>query len=80
MVKGNVDLGWTGIFSFPYILKIARYYGLTQLPDEEIKLLKEVRNKVAHSDQNLVVQYSDVQPLAHAYELFTSLLNGNAEK
>lgn len=78
-VKGNVDLGWTGIFSFPYILKIARYYGLTQLPDEDIKLLKEIRNKVAHSDQNLVAGYNDIHPLATAYELFTSLLDGNAK-
>jgi hypothetical protein len=77
-LKGNVDIGWTGIFSFPYILKIARFYGLTQLPDEDIKLLKEIRNKVAHSDQNLVAGYKDILPLANAYELFTSLLNGSA--
>lgn len=78
-VKGNVDLGWTGIFSFPYILRIARYYGLTQLTDEDIKLLKEIRNKVAHSDQNLVAGYNDIQPLANAYELFTSLLDRNTQ-
>ena len=73
-IKGNVDLGWTGILSFPYILKLAKIYGLIDLPEEEIKFLKETRNKVAHSDQNLVAQYSDVEVLAKAYNLFQSII------
>ncbi len=70
----NVDLGWTGVFSFPRILKIARFYGLLHLTDREIKLLKETRNNVAHSDQNLVGNLTDVVTLAQAIDLFWSLL------
>jgi hypothetical protein len=72
--KRNVNIGWTGIFTFPYILKLARFYGLTHLADSEIKLLKETRNKIAHSDRNLVTEYDDVQRLVEACDLCQSLI------
>lgn len=72
--KRNVDIGWTGIFTFPYILKLARFYGLTHLRDDEIKLLKETRNKIVHSDQNLITQYGDVQALVDAQDLCRTLI------
>jgi len=73
--KGNVDLDWVGIFSFPYILRLARFYGLTDLSSEDIKLLKDVRNKVAHSDHYLVGDEKDVRVLADAHDMFLSLLD-----
>jgi hypothetical protein len=73
-IRQNVDVYWTGIFTFPYILKLSRYYGLIQLTDNEIKLLKDVRNLVAHSDCNLVTQPKDVEALSGAYDLFTMLI------
>jgi len=70
----NVDLDWMGVFSFPYILKLARFYGLTDSSDDDINLLKDVRNKVAHSDRYLVRNKEDVQILAESHRLFLSLL------
>jgi hypothetical protein len=71
---GNVDLDWTGIFDFPDILKLSRYFGLNHLTDEEINLLRRVRNNVSHSDENLVSEYGDVHELAQAYGLFNTVL------
>jgi hypothetical protein len=73
-LEGNVDVDWTGIFDFPHILKLARYFGLNHLTDEEIDLMRRVRDKVAHSDNNLVSNYDDVAKLVQAYDLFNSLL------
>lgn len=67
--KRNVNVDWTGIFTFPFILKMARYYGLIDFSDQEIKLLKETRNKVAHSDRNLINSFKDVEKLINAQEL-----------
>jgi len=67
--KQNVDIGWTGVFTFPFILKLARFYGQIDLPDDEIKLLKETRNKVAHSDRVILSSYNDVQKVTRAYEI-----------
>jgi len=71
----NVDVGWTGIFSFPYILRLARHYGLAQVTDNEIALLKGIRNKIAHSDQSLVTSHSDVGTLAQATEIFLNIIS-----
>jgi hypothetical protein len=73
-VAGNVDLGWTGIFSFPAILKLARYFGAIQETDEEIEKLRLVRNKIAHSDNEIVNNYDDVQMLADAKEMVSSFV------
>ena len=75
--KGNVDLGWVGIFSFPSILKLARFYGLTDLSSDEIELLRKMRNKIAHSDHQLVNGEKDVRDLAEAHSMFQSLLKSN---
>lgn len=71
----NVDIGWTGIFSFPYILRLARHYGLAHVNNNEITLLKEMRNKIAHSDQNLVMFHGDVGTLAQATEIFQNIIS-----
>jgi len=73
-VAGNVDLGWTGIFSFPAILKLARHFGAIQETDEEIEKLRRVRNKIAHSDSEIVNNYQDVQLLADAREMISSFV------
>lgn len=70
----NTDIGWTGVFSFPYILRLARHYGLAQVTDNEIKLLKETRNRIAHSDQNLVSSFDDVSKLAEAVDIFQHII------
>jgi hypothetical protein len=73
-VAGNVDLGWTGVFSFPAILKLARYFGAIHETDEEIEILRRVRNKIAHSDNEIVNNYQDVQVLADAREIISSFV------
>lgn len=72
--KGNVDIGWTGVFTFPYVLRLARFYGQIDLPDDEIRLLKETRNKVAHSDRVILSSYNDVRKVTRAYEICQSLI------
>ncbi len=71
--RRNIDIDWNGIFTFPYILKLARFYGATDLTDPEIKLLKETRNKLAHSDRNLVNSLKEVQKLSDAIDLCQSI-------
>jgi hypothetical protein len=71
----NIDIGWVGVFSFPYILRLARYFGLIDLTSEDIKLLKEIRNKVSHSDYYLVGSQKDVKDLADACSMFLSLMD-----
>lgn len=67
--KNNVDIGWTGVFSFPAILKLARHFRATDLSDDEIELLRLTRNNIAHSDRNLVNRQGDIARLASAVKL-----------
>src|SRR5262249_12818495 len=71
----NVDLGWTGIFSFAEILKLARRFGAIHETDEEIEQLRKLRNKIAHSDNEIVDTYSDVQILSRAKECLESIVH-----
>jgi hypothetical protein len=75
LAKGNVDIDWIGVFTFPSILRLARHYGVTDLTDDEIKLLKDTRNNIAHSDNLLVTQYEDVTTLATAHALVQQLID-----
>lgn len=72
--KSNVDIGWTGAFSLPSILRLARYFKATDLSDDQIELLRLTRNDVAHSDKNLVDRHSDVSQLVAALKLCQSAL------
>jgi hypothetical protein len=72
--RRNVDIGWTGVFAFPSVLRLARFYGQIDLLDNEIKLLKETRNKVAHSDRVILSSYNDVRNVTRAYEICQSLI------
>lgn len=69
---GNVDVGWIGVFSLPNILALARHFEATTLSDEEIDLLRKVRNCLAHSDQNLIVRQDDVRNVAAVIRLCRS--------
>jgi hypothetical protein len=64
LTKDNVDLGWSGVFSFPGILKLARRYGAIHHRDDEIEILRKFRNKIAHADGDLVENYHDVELLS----------------
>ena len=74
-MKSNVDIGWEGVFTFPWILKLARHFGLIHLTDDEISSLRNVRNKVAHSDRCLVDRFDDVVALTEAHELFLQIID-----
>ena len=74
-MKSNVDIGWEGVFTFPWILKLARHFGLIHLTDDEISSLRNVRNKVAHSDRSLVDRFDDVAALTEAHELFLQIID-----
>ncbi len=73
-VSGNVDLGWTGIFSFCNILKLSRYFGQIHETDEEIDSLRVTRNRIAHADSEIIRNYDDVIGLAKVKELIANIL------
>ena len=70
--RKNVDIGWTGVFSFPGILKLARHLQAIDMSDEHIEVLRLTRNDVAHSDHNLISRESDVSRVATAVKLCQS--------
>jgi hypothetical protein len=72
--SGNVDLGWTGIFSFSNILKLARYFGEISETDQEIESLRITRNRIAHADGEMIRDYDDVIGLAKVKELIADVL------
>ncbi len=72
--KSNVDVGWTGVFSLPSILKLARHFQATDLSDKEIEELGWTRNNVAHSDKNLVNSHSEAARLVGAIKLCQLIL------
>lgn len=74
VARGNVDISWVGVFTFPFILRLARHYGLLDLPDDQIKLLKNTRNNVAHSDKLMVTGYEDVTSLAEAHKMVQEII------
>ena len=74
--KKNVDIGWTGIFTLPGILKLARHLQAVDLSDEQIELLRLTRNDVAHSDHNLINKEGDVSRVAAAVKLCQSSFKG----
>ncbi len=76
VAKGNVDLDWIGVFTFPSILKLARRYGHLDLPDYEIKALKDIRNNVAHSDKLLITRYEDMTSLEKAHRMIQEIIEG----
>ncbi len=70
--RKNVDIGWTGVFSLPGILKLARHLQAIDMSDEHIEVLRQTRNDVAHSDHNLISRESDVSRVATAVKLCQS--------
>jgi hypothetical protein len=77
LIKENSDLGWTGVFTFPHIITLAKHFGSIDVADQESKLLIRVRNKLAHSDRNLIQRFHDVADLAKARVLFQQILGTN---
>ena len=39
-MKSNVDIGWEGVFTFPWILKLARHFGLIHLEEGFVELIE----------------------------------------
>jgi hypothetical protein len=72
--KRNVDLGWAGLLSFDEILRFSVHYGVIKLPNSELKVLTNIRNKIVHSDRLLVDEHKDVQKLVQSRELCRKLL------
>jgi hypothetical protein len=72
--KSNVDIGWMGIFTLPSILRLAKYFQTLDLSDDQIKLLGNNRNNVAHADKNLVNSHADTAQLVKAVKLCQSIL------
>ncbi|MDP3110820.1 MAG: hypothetical protein Q8M71_01805 [Thermodesulfovibrionales bacterium] len=68
----NVDTGWTGVFCLPAILSLAwhfKEFKKIELSDDKIKLLRTIRNKIAHADRNLINGHADIRQLVEAIHL-----------
>jgi hypothetical protein len=74
-ISENVDIGWAGIFTFPSMLRLAGFYGLVNFDDKKIRILKETRNKIAHSDRNLVTSHGEVKHLLIAINTCSQIIN-----
>jgi hypothetical protein len=67
--EANVELDWTGVFTLPAILEIGRHLKAVKLTDGEIELIRDVRNRIAHSDRTLISKRSDVRTVVSARHL-----------
>ncbi len=70
----KTDMGWEGMLPFSEMLTFAVYYGVSRLTKNNIQLLSEVRNRVAHTDRPLVQTHSDMHKLVKIRELCQKLL------
>lgn len=71
-IKGNVNIGWIGVFTLPDILRLANRFGATGLSSDQIESLRLTRNNVSHADKNLLDKYSDVSKLVEVIKLCQS--------
>lgn len=78
-VRGNVNVGWTGVFTLPYILRFANHFGETDISDDQIKLLRLTRNDISHADENLIGKHRSVSKLMEALKLCQSLPKGRSK-
>lgn len=74
VVRGNVDVGWAGLFAFADMLRLAVHYELVPMDDSKHRQMVKVRNSVAHSDRPLVKRHADVTVLQDTYQTVQSLL------
>lgn len=65
----NVDLGWTAVLSFEQIIRLGMRHHLLKLQEREIRLLVQLRNRVAHPTNDLVSHYEDIRWIAEAKTL-----------
>ena len=78
-IRGNVDIGWTGVFTLPDILRLANHFKATDLSNDQIKSLRLTRNDVSHSDKNLVYKHRDVSKLVEVLKLCISVLKSKSD-
>jgi hypothetical protein len=73
-IRGNVDIGWMGVFTLPGILRLVNYFKVANLSAEQIESLRLIRNDVAHSDRNLIGKHRDISKLVEVLRLCQSVL------
>jgi hypothetical protein len=77
--KANVDIGWTGVFTLPDILRLANNFNATHLSNDQIESLRLTRNDVAHPDRNILGKHRDVSKLVEVIKLCQSVLKSQQE-
>lgn len=77
-IRGNVNIGWIGVFTLPHILWLANNFKEIDLSPDQIKLLQLTRNDVSHSDKNLINKHRDVSRLVEALKLCQSILKSKS--
>jgi len=60
----NLDLGWLAVLKFGEILRLARRYRALNLDDEDLGLLVEFRNRIAHTNLRLIENYNEIRKLS----------------
>lgn len=75
----NVDMGWAGLFSFDEIVRFSIHYGQISLSSTEQEILANYRNRVAHSDKDLINDHRDIKKLVTAVKLCQTVLKNMAE-
>jgi hypothetical protein len=69
----NLDLGWLAVLSFGQILRISRRHGVIHLDDNDLRLLKEFRNRIAHTNLRLIEANADIRRLSRAKTILQSI-------
>jgi len=69
MKKRDVDLGWSGLFSFDEIIRLAVFYNRANISEKDRQILANFRNRVAHTDKFLIAKHKDMRKLTRVKEL-----------
>ena len=72
--KHRADLDWVNLLSFKLVVEAACHLGLVTLQVQEVRLVSEVRNLVAHADRTFVEKHSDISRLSETKRLCLSIL------
>jgi len=78
-IKGNVDIGWTGVFTLPYILRLANHFKATYLSNDQIKSLRLTRNNVSHAGGYLISKQRDVSKLVEVIKFCQAELKSKSD-
>ena len=78
MREGRAELGWVDLLYFREIARFAAHFGRTNITDEQIGQLNQLRNHVVHTAGSLVGSHEEVVRLSEVVGLCASIDPGAA--